>query len=163
MIYAQIVAEDLHPQLILEVDERTPNRIRFWSEDQEHVLAPIVAGNISVVPLADENHQTPSEGVSLDTLQPGEAGVVTNISPLSRGSERRRLLDLGIIPGTEIGVEMVNPGGNPTAYRIRGTVIALRDSQARLIRVSPVTGTTHQDNKSDRLVHKEGISDDIKQ
>jgi Fe2+ transport system protein FeoA len=51
--------------------------------------------------------------------------------------ERRRLLDLGIIPGTAIGVEMVNPGGDPTAYLIRGTVIALRNSQARLIRVVP--------------------------
>jgi DtxR family Mn-dependent transcriptional regulator len=163
VIYAQIVAEDLHPQLILEVDQITPDRIRFWSEDQEHVLAPIVAGNISVIPLAEENHVLPSEGVSLDTLQPGEAGVVTSISPLSRGTERRRLLDLGIIPGTEIGVEMENPSGNPTAYRIRGTVIALRDSQARLIRVSPLTGKTHQKDKSDRIVQKEGIRDDIKQ
>jgi Fe2+ transport system protein FeoA len=88
---------------------------------------------------------------------------VTSISPLSRGTERRRLLDLGIIPGTEIGVEMENPSGNPTAYRIRGTVIALRDSQARLIRVSPLTGKTHQKDKSDRIVQKEGIRDDIKQ
>jgi Fe2+ transport system protein FeoA len=67
--------------------------------------------------------------------------MVTEISPLSRGVERRRLLDLGIIPGTEIGVELVNPGGDPTAYRIRGTVIALRSSQARLIRVSPLENT----------------------
>ena len=138
VIYAQIVAEELHPQMILEVDEITPNRIRFWSDDEEHVLAPVVAANISVIPLADENHLLPSEGVTLDTLQPGQVGVVTEISPLSRGVERRRLLDLGIISGTEIGVEMVNPGGDPTAYRIRGTVIALRNSQARLIRISPL-------------------------
>jgi len=140
VIYAQIVAEELHPQMVLEVDEITTNRIRFWSEDKEHVLAPIVAANISVVPLVDENHLQPSEGVPLDTLQLGQAGLVTEISPLSRGVERRRLLDLGIIPGTEIGVEMVSPGGDPTAYRIRGTVIALRNSQARLIRVSPLEG-----------------------
>ncbi len=138
VIYAQIVAEDLHPQMILEVDEMTTNRIRFWSEDQEHVLAPIVAANISVIPLAEENHLPASEGIPLDSLKPGQAGLVTEISSLSRGVERRRLLDLGIIPGTEVGVEMVNPGGDPTAYRIRGTVIALRSSQARLIRVSPI-------------------------
>jgi DtxR family Mn-dependent transcriptional regulator len=138
VIYAQIVAEDLHPQMIIEVDENTANRIRFWSNDEEHVLAPIVAANISVVPLVDENHQLPAEVVTLDTLQPGQYGTVTDLSPLSRGVERRRLLDLGIIPGTEIGVEMENPSGNPSAYRIRGTVIALRDSQARLIRVSPL-------------------------
>ena len=143
VIYAQILAEDLHPQMIVEVDETTPNRIRFWSEDQEHVLAPIVAANISVDPLVEENHLTESSGVPLDTLQPGQAGLVTEISALSRGVERRRLLDLGIIPGTEIGVELVNPGGDPTAYRIRGTVIALRSSQARLIRVSPLDDIQH--------------------
>ena len=140
VIYAQILAEELHPQMILEVDEITANRIRFWSDEQEHILAPIVAANISVVPLVDENHLQESEGVPLDTLQPGQAGLVTEISPLSRGVERRRLLDLGIIPGTEVGVEMVNPGGDPTAYRIRGTVIALRSTQARLIRVAPLEG-----------------------
>lgn len=138
VIYAQIVAEDLHPQMIIEVDEITPHRIRFWSDDQDHVLAPIVAANISVVALAEDNHLPGKEGVPLDTLEPGETGLVTEISSLSRGVERRRLLDLGIIPGTEIGVEMTNPRGDPTAYNIRGTMIALRSSQARLIRVKPL-------------------------
>jgi DtxR family Mn-dependent transcriptional regulator len=137
VIYAQIVAEDLHPNMILEIDEKTVNRIRFWTDDQEHVLAPIVAANISVLPLVEDQADNIIEGVPLDTLLPGESGVVTGISSLSRGVERRRLFDLGIIPGTEINVEMVNPGGNPTAYRIRGTVIALRDSQARMIKVKP--------------------------
>ena len=135
VIYAQIVAEDLHPKMVVEVDEMTANRIRFWSDDQEHVLAPIVAANISVLPLAEENHDLQIEGVPLDSLEPGQSGVVTGISSLSRGTERRRLFDLGIIPGTEIDVEMVNPGGDPTAYRIRGSVIALRSNQARLIKV----------------------------
>ena len=138
VLYAQIVAEDLHPQMIVEIDERTANRVRFWSDDQEHVLAPIVAANISVIPLVEENHAQHIDGVPLDTLQPGQSGVVTGISSLSRGVERRRLFDLGIIPGTVIEVEMVNPGGDPTAYRIRGSVIAFRNTQARLIKVSPL-------------------------
>jgi len=137
VIYAQIVAEELHPNMVVEVDEITANRIRFWTDDQEHVLAPIVAANISVVPLEKENHDHQIEGVPLDTLMPGQTGVVTGISSLSRGVERRRLFDLGIIPGTPIDVEMVNPSGDPTAYRIRGSVIALRSTQARLIRVNP--------------------------
>ena len=137
VIYAQIVAEELHPNMVVEVDEVTSNKIRFWTDDQEHVLAPIVAANISVVPLAEENHDRQIEGVPLDSLQPGQSGVVTGISSLSRGVERRRLFDLGIIPGTAIDVEMVNPSGDPTAYRIRGSVIALRNAQARLIRVKP--------------------------
>ncbi len=137
VIYAQIVAEELHPKMVVEIDEITANRIRFWTDDQEHVLAPIVAANISVIPLAGENHDYQIEGVPLDSLKPGQSGVVTGISSLSRGTERRRLFDLGIIPGTEIDVEMVNPGGDPTAYRIRGSVIALRSNQARLIKVKP--------------------------
>ena len=137
VIYAQIIAEDLHPNMVVEVDETSANRIRFWVEDQEHVLAPIVAANISVVPLSEENHDLQIEGVPLDSLQPGQTGVVTGISSLSRGVERRRLFDLGITPGTPIDVEMVNPGGDPTAYRIRSSVIALRSNQARLIKVNP--------------------------
>ncbi len=137
VIYAQIVAEELHPQMVLEVDEVSADRIRFWTEDQEHILAPIVAANISVVPLVEDVPQEELSGVPLDTLKPGQAGTVTGISPRSRGVERRRLLDLGVIPGTEIGVEMISPGGDPTAYRIRGTVIALRSTQARLIQVEP--------------------------
>jgi DtxR family Mn-dependent transcriptional regulator len=147
VIYAQIIAEDLHPNMVVEVDEVTANRIRFWTADQEHVLAPIVAANISVIPLSEENLDRQIEGVPLDSLQPGQSGIVTGISSLSRGVERRRLFDLGIIPGTEIDVEMVNPGGDPTAYRIRGSVIALRSNQARLIKVNqkiepakPLTG-----------------------
>jgi len=138
VIYAQLVAEDLHPNMFVEIDELTANRIRFWADDQEHVLAPIVAANISVIPLVEEKKDQLFEGVPLDTLQVGEIGKVTTISSLSRGVERRRLFDLGIIPGTEISVEMVNPGGDPTAYRIRGSVIALRSSQARLIHVNPL-------------------------
>jgi len=137
VIYAQIVAEELYPNQVVEIDERTSSRIRFWSDDQEHILAPIVAANISVVPLAEEPPEQSFAGVPLDTLLPGEKGLVTGISSLCRGVERRRLFDLGIIPGTEIKVEMVSPGGDPTAYRIRGTVIALRYSQARLIKVNP--------------------------
>ncbi len=137
VIYAQIVAEELYPNMVVEVDEVTSKRIRFWTDDQEHVLAPIVAANISVVPLAEENHDRQIEGVPLDSLEPGQSGVVTGISSLSRGVERRRLFDLGIIPGTAIDVEMDNPSGDPTAYRIRGSVIALRSTQARLISVKP--------------------------
>jgi len=141
VIYAQIVAEDLHPNMVIEVDEKTTNRIRFWSAEQEHVLAPIVAANISVRPLVEDPPEIVFDGVPLDSLHPGEAGVVTGISSLTKRVEKRRLFDLGIIPGTEVTVEMVNPGGDPTAYRIRGSVIALRKTQARLIKVNPVEGS----------------------
>jgi len=46
------------------------------------------------------------------------------------GSIRRRLLDLGLVPGTGVDVLFRSPAGNPTAYRIRGAVIALRNEDA---------------------------------
>jgi Fe2+ transport system protein FeoA len=44
-------------------------------------------------------------------------------------------MDLGILPGTNIAVEMKSPLGDPTAYRVRGAVIALRRVQAQKIQI----------------------------
>jgi Fe2+ transport system protein FeoA len=40
------------------------------------------------------------------------------------------LLDLGVLPGTQIAVELASPQGDPKAYRIRDALIALRAEQA---------------------------------
>ena len=55
---------------------------------------------------------------------------------------RRRLLDLGFVPGTEVVAETKSPGGDPVAYRIRGTLIAVRREQASLIRISHLSPAT---------------------
>ena len=47
----------------------------------------------------------------------------------------RRFMDLGILPGTAITAEMRSPSGEPTAYRIRDAIIALRPNQANYIYV----------------------------
>jgi len=53
-----------------------------------------------------------------------------------RKHERRRLMDLGILPGTLIEAVLRSPGGDPTAYRVRGALIALREEQSRWIYIS---------------------------
>jgi Fe2+ transport system protein FeoA len=65
---------------------------------------------------------------TLDTLEPGQSAVVTRLT--STGLNRRRMMDLGILPGTHIEIEMKSPLGDPIAYRVRGSVIALRREQA---------------------------------
>jgi DtxR family Mn-dependent transcriptional regulator len=57
------------------------------------------------------------------------------ISGACRGIERRRLMDLGVVPGTRIEAVMRSPSGDPTAYRLRGTLIAIRRQQAEKIRI----------------------------
>jgi DtxR family Mn-dependent transcriptional regulator len=66
----------------------------------------------------------------LDELRPGEEGVVVRLAGGVQGAQRRRLLDLGVVPGTVIRVELASASGDPMAYRIRGAVIALRRAQA---------------------------------
>jgi DtxR family Mn-dependent transcriptional regulator len=134
-IYAQLVAEDLHPGMIVRVTESSSERVRFWANGDEHLLAPIVAANISVVPLLEvpEVERIPRE--LLTNLEPGGTGEVVGMSPACRGLERRRLMDLGILPGTIIQKEFTNPNGDPSAYRIRGALIALREEQSNLIQI----------------------------
>ena len=71
----------------------------------------------------------------LSTLGPGETATVVSIAPAIHGVERRRLLDLGLVPGTRVGMVRRGPGGDLAAYRIRGAVMALRDEQATHVRI----------------------------
>ena len=52
----------------------------------------------------------------------------------------RRLLDLGLVPGTLVEAELTGAGGDPVAYRIRGALIALRKDQSRWIQVDRRVG-----------------------
>lgn len=51
------------------------------------------------------------------------------------GGIRRRLLDLGIVKGTLITPILKSPSGDPTAFLIRGSTIAIRKEDASLIDV----------------------------
>ncbi len=136
-VYAQLVAEGLYPGMRVRVNEIGPQRIAFEADAEEHVLAPVLAANLSVLPLPkEEEMQGPF--ARLSALDLGDSGKVVALSPVLRGPERRRMLDLGLIPGTEVTAEIRSPGGDPTGYRIRGAVIALRREQADHVRVEQV-------------------------
>lgn len=68
----------------------------------------------------------------------GEA-IVHALAPSCTGPERRRLLDLGVVPGTKIRCEFPSPFGSPRSYNIRGAMIALRTSQADRILIHSAT------------------------
>lgn len=53
----------------------------------------------------------------------------------ARGRQHRRLLDLGFIPGTKIKALRKSPLGEPVAYLVKGTVLALRKEEAELIEI----------------------------
>lgn len=64
-------------------------------------------------------------------FQTGDICRVTEIQ--ANGFVQRRMLDLGIIEGTKMEVLHKSPFGDPVAYLIRGTVIALRKEEAEQI------------------------------
>ncbi len=76
----------------------------------------------------------PEDAVSLSDLRPGQVGYVQEIR--TNGLLRRRMLDLGFVPGAEVSVALESPAGDPTVYRVRGTSIALRRADAAHIRVA---------------------------
>jgi ferrous iron transport protein A len=76
-----------------------------------------------------------TENVPLSLLRPGERAHVVDLA--LNGLLRRRILDLGIVPGTALTCIGRAPAGDPIAYLVRGTVIALRSEDAIGIRVNP--------------------------
>jgi DtxR family Mn-dependent transcriptional regulator len=103
--------------------------LRFTANGEECVLAPLFAQNITIDPIKLEK---PIQGKfkNLSSLKIGESGVVLGISKALRGQQRRRLMDLGVVPGTEITAELRSVGGDPMVYRIKGASIALRKKQS---------------------------------
>jgi DtxR family Mn-dependent transcriptional regulator len=135
-IYKQLVAEGLYPGMQVRMMESNKERIRFTANGEECVLAPLFAKNITVAPIKFEK---PVEGKfkNLSSLKIGEKGIVLGISKALRGQQRRRLMDLGVVPGTEVVAEIKGAFGDPTAYRIKGASIALRKKLADWIYLIP--------------------------
>jgi len=79
----------------------------------------------------------------LSQLDQGQIGKIVKLSPACRGSVRRRLLDMGLVPGTEITHELRGAFAFPRAFRIRGTLIALRQEQADKIIVEVGKEVSH--------------------
>ena len=71
---------------------------------------------------------------TLDQLRPGESARIAGL--LLGGLRRRRLLDLGFVPGMSVERLQTGPFGDPTAYQVLDTVIALRRRDARCITVT---------------------------
>lgn len=71
---------------------------------------------------------------TLDKLKINESAFIDSIDITD--NFRRRLLDLGFIKGSKITALYKSPSKNPTAYLIKGTVIAIRDEDANKIKIS---------------------------
>ena len=73
------------------------------------------------------------KAVTLDALKVGDEATVDRLT--SKCKMKGRLTSLGFCRGEKIACVMESPLGDPTAYLIRGTLIALRKSDARGVAV----------------------------
>lgn len=135
--YEQILAAGLRLGQTIRMIEKTPQRLVLSDGETEYRLAPTVAANIGVAPLP-ETEIARAGAVSLAELSHDQRGEIVMLDDSVQGFTRRRFLDLGLTPGTTIYPELGNFFGDPRAYRVRGTLIALRKDQAAQIWVKPV-------------------------
>ncbi len=138
-IFAQVLAEGLLPGMDIIVEESSPQGVRLKVDGNDIWLAGVVASHIHVLPAPKEVEEVAERRWTLADLKPGERARVVGISRSIRGLLRRRLLDLGFTRGAlvEAVLESAFGHGDPKAFRVRGTTIALRREQAERIFVEP--------------------------
>ena len=137
-VFERLVALGLAPGEVLEVLDRESGRsgrVRIRVRGEDHTLRAVDAANVTVEPVS-EGELGAGPRRTLSSARRGEAVRVTALSPACQGPQRRRLLDLGVVPGTRITPELESRSGDPVAYRIRGALIALRREQAEWIEIA---------------------------
>jgi DtxR family Mn-dependent transcriptional regulator len=71
--------------------------------------------------------------IPLHELSVGQRGVVVRVG--GKGPARRRMMDMGLVPGTEVKAVRVAPLGDPVEFEIKGYNLSLRKSEARDVTV----------------------------
>jgi DtxR family Mn-dependent transcriptional regulator len=134
LAYSQILAAGLSVGQVVRIVESTPERVVLADGEQEFRLAPAVASNVFLAPA----ESTAVIGLlPLSQLPHGARAEVVSLDSSCQGFSRRRLMDLGFTPGARIEAALETFAHDPRAYRVRGTLVALRQDQARQILVRP--------------------------
>ena len=71
--------------------------------------------------------------MNLSELELHQKGKILNIN--CKNCIKRRLLDLGMVKGTVVTPVLISPSGDPKAFEVRGTLIAIREDDTKLIEV----------------------------
>ena len=82
--------------------------------------------------------ETKQKIMTLDQLSVGESCEICQVGN-QRGAVKRRLVDMGLTPGTEVKLIKIAPFGDPLELRLRGYELSLRKEDAAQIRVRPIS------------------------
>ena len=78
----------------------------------------------------------------MNLAQTRKGQVVTIARVAGEGSFRRRLMELGLVPGTQVEVVGVAPLGDPLELLVRGGSLSIRRAEAEGVSVSSAEGTS---------------------
>ncbi len=127
-VFSRILSEGLVPGLDVTPLEADGKGLHLRTSTHDCWLPHVVAASILVGLAPAEPQAEP-----LSALVPGERAIVLALK--NTGLVRRRFMDMGLTPGVGVQVEMRSALGDPVAYRVRGTLVALRREQAAQILV----------------------------
>lgn len=69
--------------------------------------------------------------LTLNKLCPGERARISEVK--AQGFLRRRILEMGLVPGRELEMIRYAPLGNPIEIKLNGSYISLRQNEAQSI------------------------------
>lgn len=140
-VYAQLCAMGIRPGMMTHVLDSSDQLMVLSIGGASSVVSKMLASHVTVLlidPSSESEHlpEHLNAHVTLATTRVGQTVTIKTLTSACRGLERTRLLDLGFVPGSKVENVMVSPLGDPTVYRVRGALVALRENQARLIGVT---------------------------
>ena len=80
--------------------------------------------------------------MTLKSVTPGNRVIVKKLT--GHGEVKRRLMDMGIIPGTEIQILKVAPLGDPVEIKFKGYNLSLRWNEAEMVVVEMLSNNNQQ-------------------
>ena len=144
--FKALVQLGLAPGQSFRVEDATADALHLLVDGTKTTLPLEHAGNVFVS--AIEGEEADAHGLMrLSDLPHDHEAEVVSLSTTCQGLTRRRLLDLGFTPGTHLRPVLDTFAGDPRAYRVRGTTIALRRDQSSVVIVRPVAASTSRDGE----------------
>ena len=129
----QLLNYGFYPGALLKVLGRARDNLHLAFEGHRIILPLELARHIAVTPV--DAGLWNEKIFKLSFLPKGATACIVRLADDLHGLTRQRLLDLGFVPGARVSVYLISPLGDPTAYDIKGSTVALRSEQSGKILV----------------------------
>jgi DtxR family Mn-dependent transcriptional regulator len=87
-----------------------------------------------------QQQEDSSGNVPLSLLEPGEKGRVVKVG--GEGPIRKKIVEMGLVPGTTIEVEKLAPLGDPVEFKVKGYHLSLRKEEAARVLIQELDEET---------------------